>query len=94
MKKLLLGLIVSSTLLVTGCNDNTQAYEQYVKQHGASTEIYCKDGFLIQEYINHMSDAPTRIVLTHDDNIPTRCGEANIITKETAKTGAFSGGVN
>ncbi len=90
-------LLLSAGILLVGCGkqpDKSPQYEAYIAKYGTSSRIFCQDGFLTKEsWWRGYDDSPYQEVLTHDGDIPTRCGDASITVKETAKTGALSGSV-
>lgn len=88
-------IIMLIIILAINSTQDTKEYKSYVSAHnGDNSEIYCKDGFLIKEIFYNNNKTVTKELIYHDDNIPTRCGDANITTKETAKTGVLVGSVN
>lgn len=64
-------LILTSLLLLTGCNSATQEYREFFDTHKTTSPFYCKNGVLVNEYFNdtNATKSSYRIIVINNETV-------------------------
>lgn len=64
-------LILTSLLLLTGCNSATKEYQEFFNAHKTTSHFYCKDGVLVNEYFNDINATKSsyRVIVINNETV-------------------------